>query len=112
MLKTAGLVDVLAEALHPLTKKLRLAFVYGSVAAGMEQSESDIDLLVVGTVSPSELALPLRQAREVLDREINPTVYSRSELEKKRKAKDHFLTGVLGKPKLFVLGNTDTLGKA
>ena len=111
MLKTAGLVDVLAEALRPLAKKLRLVFVYGSIAAGTERSESDIDLLVVGSVSPAELALPLRQARELLDREINPTVYAPSEFEKKRKAKDHFLTRVLATPKLFVLGNPDELGK-
>src|SRR4051794_28239961 len=74
ILKTAGLVDVLAEAVRPLAQKLRLVFVYGSIAAGTERSESDIDLLVVGSVSPAELALPLRQARELLDREINPIV--------------------------------------
>src|SRR5437868_4670016 len=56
MLKTAGLVDVLADALKPLAAKLRFVFVYGSIATSTEQSDSDIDLLVVGTVSPAELA--------------------------------------------------------
>src|SRR5436853_7800332 len=32
LVKTAGLVDVLADALKPLAGKLRLAFVYGSIA--------------------------------------------------------------------------------
>src|ERR1700691_3652652 len=34
LLKTAGLVDVLADALKPLEARLRLAFVYGSIASG------------------------------------------------------------------------------
>jgi len=33
------------------------------------------------------------------------------EFDKKLKAKDHFLTRVLDKPKLFVIGNQDELGK-
>jgi len=111
-LKTAGLVDVLADALKPLAAKLRIVFVYGSIASGNEQSDSDIDLMVVGAVSPVQLALPLRHARELLGREINPTVYTPVEFAKKRAAKDHFLTRVLDKPKLFVLGNRNELGEA
>jgi predicted nucleotidyltransferase len=78
---------------------LRAAFVYGSIAAGSEQSDSDIDLMVVGQVSPPELALPLRRAREL------------AEFSKKQAANDPFLKQVLDKPKLFVLGNKDELGK-
>jgi DNA-binding transcriptional ArsR family regulator len=111
LLKTAGLVDVLADALKPLAAKLRLVFIYGSIASGSDQSDSDIDVMAVGTVSPAELALPLRRARELLGREINPTVYSLTEFRKKRAAKDHFLTRVLDKPKLFVIGNRNELGK-
>ncbi len=110
--KTAGLVDVLANALKPLSEKLRVAFVYGSIASGSEQSDSDIDLMVIGTASPAQLALPLRHARDLLGREINPTVYSPAEFDKKRAAKDHFLTHVLDNPKLFVLGNKNELGEA
>jgi DNA-binding transcriptional ArsR family regulator len=111
LLKTAGLVDVLADTLKPLAGKLRIVFVYGSIASGNEQSESDIDLMVLGTISPAELALPLRHARGVLGRAINPTVYTPAEFDKKRAAKDHFLARVLDKPKLFVLGNRNELDK-
>jgi predicted nucleotidyltransferase len=111
MLKTAGLVDVLADALKPLAAKLRVVFVYGSIADGSERSESDIDLMVIGTASPAELAVALRDAREILGREINPTLYTPTEFDKKRKAKDHFLTRVVGKPKLFVLGSRNELEK-
>ena len=111
LLKTAGLADVLMDALKPVASKLRVVFVYGSIASGGEQADSDIDLMAVGTVSPMELALPLRHAHELLGRAINPTFYSPTEFEKKQKAKDHFLTQVLDKPKLFLIGNQDELGK-
>ena len=111
MVKTAGLVDVLADALAPLARKLRMAFVYGSIATGREESDSDIDLMVIGNVSPVDLAVPLRDARQLLGREINPSVYTPAEFAKKRAAKDHFLTRVLDKPKLFVLGDEDDLEK-
>ena len=112
LLKTAGLADVLAETLKPLGSKMLWVFVYGSIASGREQSDSDIDLMLIGKVSPADLALPLRRARERLGREINPTVYTPSEFARKRGAKDHFLTQVLAKPKLHVLGGEDELAKA
>ena len=91
--------------------QLRIVFVYGSIAAGGERSDSDIDLMLIGNVSPMDLAVPLRNARELLGREINPTVYTPAEFAKKRAASDHFLTRVLDKPKLFVRGDNDELEK-
>jgi predicted nucleotidyltransferase len=104
LLKTAGLVDVLAQALKPIAAKVVTAFVYGSIAAGQEESDSDIDLMVVGQASPPDLALPLRRACEMLGREINPTVYTSAEFEQKRAANDPFLKQVLEQPRLLVLG--------
>jgi predicted nucleotidyltransferase len=107
LLKTAGLVDVLAEALKPVAAKVATAFVYGSIAAGSDEADSDIDLMVVGQVSPQDLALPLRRARESLGREINPTVYTPAEFERKHAASDPFLIQVLDRPKLVVLGKRE-----
>jgi len=112
LIKTAGLVDVLAQALTPMAAKLRLVFVYGSMASGQERSDSDIDLMVVGKASPAELALPLRHARELLGREINQSVYTSAEFDRKLALRDHFLTQVLAKPRLIVLGSEHDLGKA
>lgn len=111
LLKTAGLVDVLADALKPVASKVVAAFVYGSMASGGEQSDSDVDVMIVGTVPASDLAVSLRRARDLLGRQINPTTYTPAEFYKKRLANDHFLTGVLNKPKLFILGSDDELGE-
>lgn len=91
MLKTAGLVDVLAEELKPLASKLRLVFVFGSIASGSEESESDIDLMLIGTASPAELAVPLRHASEVLGRSQSDCLYAiriREETKSKRPFSD------------------------
>jgi predicted nucleotidyltransferase len=111
LLKTAGLVDVLTDALELLGPRLQMVYVYGSIAEGTESSDSDIDLMVVGSVSPAELSLPLRRARDLLGRDINPTLYTPAEFKKKRAAKDSFLTRVLDSPRLVVLDNCDELGQ-
>ena len=58
VLKTAGLTDVLAEALA--NDAVRCAFVFGSVATGTVNAESDVDLLVIGNIG-------LRSFSELLD---------------------------------------------
>ena len=112
LLKTSGLVNVLSCALKPLATKIRAAFVYGSIASGQARTDSDIDLIVVGGLVPQELAIPLRRARDLLGREINPTVFASAEFDKRRAAKDPFLTEVMSKPQLLVIGSKDELGKA
>lgn len=112
LLKTSGLVNVLSCALKPLATKIRAAFVYGSIASGQARTDSDIDLIVVGGLVPQELAIPLRRARDLLGREIHPTVFASAEFDKRRAAKDPFLTEVMSKPQLLVIGSKDELGKA
>src|SRR5438067_4838715 len=45
--KTVALVDPLRAALRPLSKRIDVAILYGSVAKGEARADSDVDLLVV-----------------------------------------------------------------
>ena len=103
--KTAGLVPVLKSALEELGDGIQVAFLYGSMARSEEVSESDVDLMVIGTVSLSEMVPALRRAEAILGRSVNPTVYSLEEFGRKARAHDHFLSTVLGGAKQFVKGN-------
>ena len=103
VLKTAGLRDVLLEALAGL-EGIRIALVFGSVAAGAEQAGSDIDLLVIGEVGLRVVSPRLRIATERLGREINPVVMSAEEFSRERATKP-LLVDLLAKPKLFILGD-------
>ena len=79
------------------------------VARAEELSTSDVDLMVIGDAGVKDLALPLRKARERIAREVNVSVYSREEFEKKAHAGHRFISDVLDKPKLFVIGTKDDL---
>jgi DNA-binding transcriptional ArsR family regulator len=106
-LKTNGLAGVLRESLdHP---GIRLAFVFGSVAAGAEKAESDVDLMVIGAVSLRQLSKLLSGVSAKVGREINPHVFTAEEFVRRKKARDHFVSTVSGAPKLFVIGSEDEL---
>ena len=109
-LKTTGLREQLAEALAGIPG-IELAFVFGSAAAGTTGAGSDVDLFVLGKAGLRALAPKLRPATSRLGREINPHILSRETLAAKARAGDAFITNVLSAPKLWIIGNTDELGK-
>jgi predicted nucleotidyltransferase len=105
VLKTSGLVDVVRMALAPLASKIDLAFVFGSIAKGKDNANSDIDLMVISdSVAYSELFAALEQATNRLQRTVNPTLYSRSEIDKRAQDGNAFVKRVLAQPKLWVIG--------
>jgi predicted nucleotidyltransferase len=108
--KTFGAVEVLRNALQPLTGSIRLAFIYGSIAAGDEKAGSDIDLLVVGDkISLDDVVSALSEAQQILGREVNPAVYLSAEFRRKLTGGQHFLTRVVSGPKLFLIGSESEL---
>ena len=100
----------MAAALRDLEDRIRLAFIFGSIARGEERSQSDLDLLVVGDISFSELVEALSDAESTLHREIHPSLFSADEFRGRRESKDHFLDSVLREEKVFVIGGEDELG--
>jgi len=111
MVKTTGVLAVLQEALQPLSVAVAVAFVYGSVAAGTQTADSDVDVLVVGDVGLAEVVACLGPAQEQLGREINPTVYQREEFAGELAAGNHFLQRVMTGPRFYVLGGDDELSR-
>ena len=106
--KTAGLGDVLIEALMPIALRLRVALVFGSVAQASETAGSDIDLLLIGDVGFREVVELLHPAQAALGREINPKVFSASEFSAKAHT-EAFLRDLLAKRKIFLIGTPDDL---
>lgn len=105
VLKTSGLADVLRNALTPLAAQISAAFVYGSVAKRQDTAKSDIDLMVVSdSLSYADMFAVLEEATKQLGRTVNPTVYSRQELDKRVREDNAFIKRVLAQPKLWVIG--------
>ncbi len=106
VLKTSGLVDVLRAALQPLKSGIENAFVYGSVAKQQDTADSDIDLMVISdTLSYAELFGALEDAAAQLGRTVNPTVYSRRELDKRLRSDNAFIKRIWSQPRLPVIGD-------
>lgn len=109
IIKTTGIAGALREAMAPLSGRLAVAFIYGSLADGTDRPASDVDIMVIGDITFKEVSAVLTPVQGRLGREINPTVYSVSEFKKKVKAKHHFLTAVLEGSKILVVGEEDEL---
>ena len=108
LLKDAGIAEVLKKNFVN-SDAIRVAFIYGSYAQGRENLLSDIDLLVIGTITAKELSGILSKPKRELGREINYIVFSLAEFRKKVGSKDHFLTTVLKGEKIFIIGNEDEI---
>ena len=103
--KTIGLRDPLREALAPLADDIECAFVFGSVAAGQDRANSDVDLMVIApSLDYATLFDALRSAEQSLDRPVNPNNVSPEEWHRKRDGPDGFIARVAKGPRLAVLG--------
>ena len=103
VLKTLGLADVLKSAL--LDKRVRMAFVFGSIARGEEKAGSDVDLMVIGQLGLRDLSRLLSGVEEKIGRDVNPHVLREEEFRKRLRAKEHFVSRVMESPKIFIIGS-------
>lgn len=109
LLKTVGLEAALRDHLQSASAEIAVAFMFGSIARGEDAPDSDVDLMVVGSIRGRELSRLLRPASESLGREINPLIIAPAEFKKRLAQEDHFLRSVLSEPKLFLVGGPDDL---
>ncbi|WP_217694624.1 nucleotidyltransferase domain-containing protein, partial [Serratia marcescens] len=67
------------------------AFVFGSVARGQETADSDVDVMVIGSVGFATVVRLLYDAQATLGRDINPKVLSPDEFRDGVAGQDAFL---------------------
>lgn len=111
VVKTVGVADALRAALAPLSGRIRVAFIYGSVAKGAERRGSDVDVMVIGDVSFAEGSEALARAQKAIGREVNPSVYAPADFRAKLAARHHFLRSVLKGEKIFLIGDGRELAR-
>ena len=107
--KTFGVADVLRQALEPFRNRVRLAFIYGSIAKGTAHAASDVDLLLVADLAPSEFSIPLTEARKRLGRNVSLVGYSTEEFGSMLRQEHHFISAILEGPKIWLAGNDSSL---
>jgi predicted nucleotidyltransferase len=109
--QTLGVTENIKEALSSFKDKINLAFIYGSVARNQENTLSDVDLMIIGSSGLAEISPILNDLERKFNREINATCYSLNEFRKKVGSGNHFLTEVLEREKIFLLGDENELAE-
>lgn len=109
--KTFGVADVIREALAPVSGGIKAAFIFGSVARSSDDRKSDIDVMIIGDITFDEVVSALSPAENTLGREINSVVYPVAEFSKKVNKDHYFVKNVLGKEKIFLIGDEDELAR-
>lgn len=112
VVKTFGIADVLRQGLLGLLPNIEVAFIYGSVAKGLETANSDIDVMIIGSVSNQEVLTALGPLQITLARKINPTIYTVDEISQRYKIGKTFVLRVLEQAKIFIKGSEDELRKS
>lgn len=108
--KTFGVSQVLKDALNPIASRIRIAFIFGSVAAGTETSASDVDVMIAGDdLSLTDVVSAIAEAQRQLRREVNPSVYPTEEFCRKLAEGRHFVSRVVASPKIFLIGDEQQL---
>jgi len=108
--KSFGLAHPLKAALGGLSRQIKLAFIYGSVAKRRDTARSDVDLMVVADkLSHGELMRALERPALTIGRPINPTVFSSAEFLQSQNRRDSFVSRVLAQPKIWLIGSEHEL---
>ena len=106
--KTVGLQEPVRLALEPLADKIILALIYGSIAKQSDTAASDIDLLIVSNeLTLEKVYAALAPVESLLDRRVNPTLYTSTEFSQRQKRRNSFLARVLKGPTIAVIGTFD-----
>jgi predicted nucleotidyltransferase len=106
VLKTSGLGEPLRQSLARYADKIRVAFIYGSVAKGTDNARSDVDLMVIGDdLTYSDLYEGLQKAETLLQRQVNPTFLSSDDWKRRSGEANSVIAKISARPKLFVFGS-------
>jgi predicted nucleotidyltransferase len=110
IVKTVGLLEPLRRALGSRRSEIDVAFVFGSVAKGVDAAGSDVDLMIIGQqLTYTQLFAALQKAEKTLLRPINPNLMTPTEWKQKLSDQNRFVRNVLRQPKLFVFGTENEL---
>ena len=105
---TSGIGDEIADVLSEHSG-VDLALLFGSVARHDESADSDIDLLIVGSIRLRDLVSLLAPVRDRLRREINPVLLTPEEFADRLQRREHFLSRVLASDPKVLIGDLDEL---
>jgi uncharacterized protein len=106
-MKTFSLVEPVRDALSPHARRIKEAFVFGSVVKGNDTGSSDVDVVVIGTVPQLKLLDVAARLEDQLGRTVQFSIYAPAEW-RKLVANDPVVSQIAAGPKLEVLPHAKT----
>ena len=107
--KTVGVVGILRAAFADISADY--IFIFGSMAKGTANANSDIDLFVMGDCGLREVTRRVHSVAERIGREVNPYVIPRDDYLSRVQRHDHFFEEIRLTPKIFLKGNEDEFAR-
>jgi predicted nucleotidyltransferase len=71
--------------------------------------DSDIDIMIVGEPDPREITKAVMSLEKKLNKEINVSIYSKSEFHRKKVENSQFIKDVLSNKIIYLKGRPDDL---
>jgi len=104
--KTVGLAEPIKKYFEPYSDAIESAFVYGSVAKGVDTAYSDIDLMVIGDgLNYSDLYAAAQNVERKLRRKVHPLFVTPNDWRRKISAKGSVFSKISRSPKIFIIGS-------
>ncbi|HEJ9030985.1 TPA: nucleotidyltransferase domain-containing protein [Serratia marcescens] len=110
--KTCGPAARLRQVLTGFGEDIERAFIFGSVASGKATAASDIDVLIVGKLSFTDVIQAVYPLQATLGREVNPKLYSPEEWRAALAENSAFIQDIMQKPQLWIAGDKDDAGQS
>ncbi|MFH1520567.1 MAG: nucleotidyltransferase domain-containing protein [Candidatus Micrarchaeota archaeon] len=107
--KTEGFFSLLKEAFSQLN--VDYAFVFGSMAKGTEKPNSDIDVMIIGDESDTNISDAIFNIQKKSKREINFILWSKKDFQEKLRSKNIFLSNILNQKIVWVMGDENEFGR-
>jgi predicted nucleotidyltransferase len=105
-----ALVTLLHAAVAPHAGRIKVAFVYGSIARGTDTPASDIDVIVIGDdLTIAEFHDALHGAQMILHRPVHAHCVSPAHWRRRVAEGNAFVTRVGAGPKIFIIGDEGDL---
>lgn len=102
--KTLGVESKIKELVDKLNN-VECAFIFGSIARGGENINSDVDLMLIGDIDQDILITEVSSLEGEISREINYHIYNKQEITKKVEERDSFISNIFSAPIIIIKGN-------
>jgi len=104
-----GIIRILRDEMEGV-EALEAAVLYGSLARGEEEAESDVDLLLIGEMEDEEILPVAARLERILGREVQFVLYAPTEFRRLVDEGNAFVAGVLAGEKVVLKGE-EVLGR-